>query len=187
MSAVARSRDQLKNRENFDVSPTEALISAWLTNDRVTTYLIENLPAELWPTKIPGYRQRTIRRMAAHIHNSRCAWVKSIGGKHGVKVPKPVDIEKVTQAGLGKALERSSRGIVHVIKLGAARGGLVPPASWQNFPIDLAHFLCYFVAHEAHHRGQLVLLAQQLGHPLPKKVIDGLWQWKTRSRESRKI
>jgi uncharacterized damage-inducible protein DinB len=45
------------------------------------------------------------------------------------------------------------------------------------------HFLSYFVAHEAHHRGQLCMLARQLGHRLPAEVTGGLWQWKKRSRE----
>jgi uncharacterized damage-inducible protein DinB len=45
------------------------------------------------------------------------------------------------------------------------------------------HFLNYFVAHEAHHRGQLILIARQLGHRVPKQIVDGVWQWKTRSRE----
>ena len=74
-------------------------------------------------------------------------------------------------------------GMVRLFRLGAARGGAVPPASWQNFPTDLTHFLAYFVAHEAHHRGQLVLLARQLGCRLPVDVRAGLWQWKKRARE----
>jgi uncharacterized damage-inducible protein DinB len=69
------------------------------------------------------------------------------------------------------------------LKLGVARGGEVPRAAWQNFPTDLAHFLGYFVAHEAHHRGQLCLLARQLGSRLPAGVTAGLWQWSKRARE----
>jgi hypothetical protein len=30
--------------------------------------------------------------------------------------------------------------------------------------------LCYMLAHEAHHRGQVCLLAGQMGFPLPKEV-----------------
>ena len=54
----------------------------------------------------------------------------------------------------------------------------MPPAAWQNFPTDVVHFLNYFVAHEAHHRGQLCMLARQLGHRFPADVTAGLWQWK---------
>lgn len=161
----------------------EALIDAWRTNNRVTTYLIENLPLELWPMSVPGSPRRTVRSIAAHLHNSRCAWIKMIGARHGVKVPKTVNARVVKPPELVRAIARSSDGMIALIELGVARGGAIPPAAWQNFPTDLAHFVTYFVAHEAHHRGQLCLLARQLGHRLPEEVTGGLWQWKKRNRE----
>lgn len=161
----------------------ESLIAAWRTNNRVTTYLIENLPPELWSENIPGVPRRTVRTIAAHIHNARCMWIKSLGARHGVAAPARVDIRKARQSEVSRALGRSSEGIIALIRLGAERGNSVPPAVWQNFPTDLVHFLNYFVAHEAHHRGQLILIARQLGHRLPQEVVDGVWQWKTRSRE----
>ena len=166
--------------ENLDV---EALIAAWRTNNRVTAYLIENLPVELWSERVPGMTRRTVGSVAAHLHNSRCGWIKSLGGNHGVTVPARVDFRTVRKAELLRALTRSSEGMIGLIRLGAERGGSVPSAHWQNFPTDLVHFLNYFVAHEAHHRGQLILIARQLGHPIAQQAVDGVWQWKTRSRE----
>jgi Uncharacterized protein conserved in bacteria len=110
-------------------------------------------------------------------------WIKMIGARHGVAVPESVDARSVKTPELLRALRHSSRGMIDLIKLGVARGGSIPPAAWQNFPTDLVHFLNYFVAHEAHHRGQLCMLARQLGHRLPAEVTAGLWQWKKRSRE----
>ncbi|HEX6284413.1 MAG TPA: DinB family protein [Pyrinomonadaceae bacterium] len=161
----------------------DELIAAWRTNNRVTTYLIENLPSELWAKSIPGSPRRTVRSLAAHIHNVRCTWVKTIGGSHGIAVPKPVNARTVRSSELTKALDRSSDGIIALIRLGVERGGSIPPAAWQNFPTDMVHFLNYFVAHEAHHRGQLCMLARQLGHRLPAEVTNGLWQWKKRAKE----
>lgn len=161
----------------------ETLVAAWRTTHRVTTYLIENLPAKLWSKSVPGDPRRTIRMIAAHLHNSRCSWIKMIGGRHGIAVPKRVDSRSVRQSELPRALSRSSEGIIAILRLGIARGGAIPAAAWQNFPTDLAHFLCYFVAHEAHHRGQLCMLARQLGHRLPTDISAGLWQWKQRSKE----
>jgi uncharacterized damage-inducible protein DinB len=161
----------------------QGLIDAWRTNNRVTTYLIENLPAELWSMTIPGSPRRTVRALAAHIHNTRCSWIKMIGGGHGIAVPKTVDARTVRPSELKRALDRSSKSMIALIRLGVARGGAVPPAAWQNFPTDLIHFLNYFVAHEAHHRGQLCMIARQLGHRLPAEITGGLWQWKKRAKE----
>ena len=162
---------------------SEELIAAWRTTNRVTMYLIENLPAELWSKSVPGSPRRSVRTICAHIHNARCMWIKTIGERHGLPVPRTVDARKVRPSELLRALTRSSDGIIQVIRLGVARGGAIPPAAWQNFPTDLVHFLSYFVAHEAHHRGQLCMLARQLGHRLPADVTAGIWQWKKRSRE----
>ena len=161
----------------------QALIAAWQTNNRVTMFLIENLPLELWSMNVPGYTRRTVGTFAAHIHNARCMWIKMIGARHGVIIPKSVDGRSVKPPALLRALPRSSRGMIDLIELAMARGGSIPPATWQNFPTDVVHFLNYFVAHEAHHRGQLCMLARQLGHRLPAEVTGGLWQWKKRARE----
>lgn len=160
-----------------------ALITAWCTNHRVTTYLIENLPSELWTMSVPGNPRRTVRMIAAHLHNVRCMWIKMMGAAHGVAVPKRVNSRAVRQTALPLALNRSSEGIIELIRLGVSRGDKIPGAAWQNFPTDVAHFLSYFVAHEAHHRGQLCLVARQLGHRLPANVLAGLWQWKKRAQE----
>jgi uncharacterized damage-inducible protein DinB len=165
------------------IADSQALIAAWRTNNSVTTYLIENLPSELWSISVPGYSRRTVRTIAAHIHNARCMWIKMIGARHGVAVPRRVDARTVRPAELARALARSSAGMIELIELGVERGGSVPAATWQNFPTDLVHFLSYFIAHEAHHRGQLCMLARQLGHRLPGEVTAGLWQWKKRSRD----
>ena len=166
-----------------EVANKARLITAWRTNNRVTMYLIEHLPPSLWPMAVPGAPRRTIRMIAAHLHNSRCWWIKALGRRDGIVPPRLVNVRAVAPKALLRALSRSSDGMIRLIELGAARGGAVPRSAWQNFPTDLEHFLSYFVAHEAHHRGQLVLLARQLGHPLPQDTRNGLWQWITRGRE----
>ena len=57
--------------------------------------------------------------------------------------------------------------------------------TWRNLPLDVGHVLAYFVAHEAHHRGQIVLVARALGHRLPPAVTSGLWQWTKRAAEAK--
>ena len=68
-----------------------------------------------------------------------------------------------------------------LLKLGFDGKGHVPPSKgyvWRNLSLDIGHVLTYFVAHEAHHRGQIVMVARQTGHRLPVTTTAALWQWK---------
>ena len=162
------------------------ILSAWRTSNRITVLLFEHLPAALWAATIPGAPRRTIRMMAGHIHNSRCMWLKTLGKPHGVPVPAGVDRHRVNRRALLPALNRSAAGIGRLLKLGCANGGRIPATrayAWRNLPLDVGHVLAYFVAHEAHHRGQIVMVARQLGHRLPVAVTGGLWQWSGRAAE----
>jgi len=166
----------------------ESLFAAWRTNNRVTIFLIENLSKELWEATVPGAPRRTVRMIAGHMHNARCMWIKTLGRDHGIAVPLPVNRHKVGPKKIISALGRSSRGIVSLLTLGCDHGGTIPASSsytWRNLLLDVGHVLTYFVAHEGHHRGQLVMLARQLGHRLPVEVTGGLWQWSKRAKEAR--
>jgi uncharacterized damage-inducible protein DinB len=166
------------------------LLASWRTNSRVTAYLVEQLPAALWYAAVPGAPRRTVRMIAGHLHNSRCMWVNALGREHGVAVPAAVDRRKVTRQALLSALKRSSNGIEALLELGLAAGGRVPASKgyiWRNLPLDVPHILTYFAAHEGHHRGQIVMLARQLGHRLPPEVAGGLWQFTTRAREAKGV
>jgi hypothetical protein len=97
-------------------------------------------------------------------------------------VPARVDPRRVTRRQLAGVLKLSGRGIEALLQLGIKSGGSVPPSRgyvWRNLSLDVAHVLTYFVAHEGHHRGQIVMIARQTGQRLPGAVTAALWQWKT--------
>ena len=164
----------------------DLLVDAWKTNNRVTVFLVEHLPTEVWNAAVPGMPRRTVQMIAGHIHNARCMWIKTLGKEHGIKVPASVDRHNVRPKNLIKALGQSSRGISSLLKLGFENGGTIPSSAayvWRNLPLDVGHVLTYFVAHEGHHRGQIVMIARQLNCRLPVEVAGGLWHFSRRSKE----
>lgn len=170
--------------------PTPVLrtvLHAWHTNQQVNGFFVEHLPEGLWKAAVPGVvPRRTIRAIAAHLHNTRCRWIRILGHEHGIVVPARVDHRTVSRRQLVAALKRSSRGIESLLQLALAAGGVLPASRayvWRNLPLDVGHVLSYFVAHEAHHRGQIVMAARLLGERLPRTCSDGLWQWTQRSKE----
>jgi uncharacterized damage-inducible protein DinB len=46
----------------------------------------------------------------------------------------------------------------------------------QPWPVG-PEMLCYMLCHEAHHRGQVCMLAHQLGFPLSSAVTARIWNW----------
>ena len=163
-----------------------SILGAWTTNNRATIFLVKQIPDSLWNTPLPGLPRKTFGMLAAHIHNARSRWIRTLGLPHGVEVPALVDQRRVTRAQLANALKRSGTGIAGLLTLAFENGGSIPPTPkyvWRNLPLDAGHVLAYFVAHEGHHRGQILLAARVLGRPLPKDAIDGVWQFTKLSRE----
>ena len=157
-----------------------SLLAAWRTNNRVTIELIQGLPPALWDIKAAG-TSRTIRAIAAHLHNARCMWIKTLGREHGIATPVRVDHHRVTPRQLVAALKRSSAGMEALLELGFANGDELPMSKgyvWRNLALDVGHVVTYFVGHEAHHRGQIVMVARQTGHRLPTTTTAALWWWK---------
>jgi uncharacterized damage-inducible protein DinB len=172
----------MKNRSDRQA---HLVLAAWQTSDRVTQFLIENLPTDLWSMKVPGASRKTVRMIAGHIHNSRCMWITMIGRTYGIKAPAGVNRHRVTQTQLLRALQRSGRGVARLLTAGLKDGGtLRMNLPWANIPPDVVHFMAYLVAHEAHHRGQIVLVARESGLRLPPAVTSGLWHWVKRHKET---
>ena len=170
----------------------------FLVNDRMNQILIEHLDPAAWrarttarttaktTAKPPGKnprknKVRTIAAIFTHMHNVRSKWVR-LTAPH-LKVPRQLNRAHSTpqqaRAGLAESAARCAE------MLAEALGGSEDAPRIEKFlrdgwarpwPVGL-EMLCYMLSHEAHHRGQVCMLAHQLGFPLPIKVTSGIWNW----------
>ena len=161
----------------------------FLANDRINQILIEHLDPAAWgtrpptakpPGKNPGKNNvRTIAAIFTHMHNVRAKWVR-LTAPH-LKVPPQLNRAHCTpqqaRAGLAESAARCAEMLAEALGGGGGRVEKFRRDGWARpWPVGV-EMLCYMLSHEAHHRGQVCMLAHQLGFPLPTEVASGIWNW----------
>ena len=172
--------DSAGTPRTFGVRLPLALLNAFNTNNRINQYLIDNIPQAAWNAKPPGGKGRSIPAIVAHMHNVRLMWLKAATrgkdkDKAGGRIPLSLDPAKVTPSQALRALEQSRHALSVVMSEALEDDGRI-----KGFRPDVAGFVGYLIAHDAHHRGQIAMLARQSGHPLPQKAMFGMWEWGSR-------
>ena len=158
-----------------------AAVQIFAANDRMNQILIEHLGPAAWKAKTtgkPGGKTRTIAAIFTHMHNVRCKWVR-LTAPH-LKVPRQLNRANCTpqqaRAGLAESAARCAEMLAEALG-GEGRVEKFLRDGWARpWPVG-PEMLCYMLAHEAHHRGQVCMLAHQLGFPLSIQVTSGLWNW----------
>jgi uncharacterized damage-inducible protein DinB len=159
----------------------EALAESYIVNDSMNQLMLEYLDPRAWRLKPPGdgAGARPIVAIVTHMHNIRRKWIRL--SAPGMKVPVELDRARCTQKQARTALADSARRCAEMIREAlAGPEGCVPKFhrdGWAPKWNGGAAMFTYMVAHDAHHRGQVCMLAHQLGYKLPMKAISGMWGW----------
>ena len=155
-----------------------AAVRIFAANDRMNQVLIEHLDLAAWRAKPPG-QARTIAAIFTHMHNVRSKWVR-LTAPH-LKVPPQLNRAHCTpqqaRAGLAESAARCAEMLAEALGGSGGRIKEFRRDGWARpWPVG-PEMVCYMVTHEAHHRGQVCMLAHQLGFPLPSQVASGIWNW----------
>jgi uncharacterized damage-inducible protein DinB len=142
----------------------------------VTQYLVERLHPTVWRALPPGPKVRSIAALVAHLHNCGLVYVQRAAP--GLQVPGELDRFRVTQGQAARALAQKRKAVLAIAGAALEQGTRI-----DGFPHDTATFLAYYMVHDGHHRGQIVMLARLLGHPVSVETMSGMWQWGARAAE----
>ena len=140
--------------------------------------LIEHLDPAVWKAK-PFGNVRTIAAIFTHMHNVRTKWIR-LTAPH-LKVPAQLNRAHCTpqqaSAALSQSASRCEEMLAEALSASSGRVKTFLRDGWAKpWPVG-PEMLCYMLMHEAHHRGQICMLAHQLSYPLPKALGASLWNW----------
>jgi uncharacterized damage-inducible protein DinB len=156
--------------------PLGEVVRSFAVNEEINHLLIERLDPGAWRAKTPGSRTRTIAAIFAHMHHVRRKWIR-LSAPH---LPLPAELDRAcTQAQARKALKASGAGCMEMIEQlltsSPEKEAKFLRDGWARCWPAGSMMVAYMITHEAHHRGQVCMLAHQLGFKLPGAATSAMW------------
>lgn len=151
----------------------KALIETWEISHRMNEYLLTGIKEEHF-TDVSASKGRNVGEQFAHINNVRLMWVKVAAPELLSALQKIEKEDRITKKLLLDAFEKSTAAITEMLKKGFETGKI------KGFKPHPEAFLGYMIAHEAHHRGQIIISLKENKHMPDKKILYGLWEWGVR-------
>ncbi len=150
------------------------LYKTWEINQRINLYLLDGVAEENLRDSLVS-KGRSVGEQFAHIHNVRLMWLK-------VSLPEALKgLEKIEKENAGskdllqRSLAASGEAITILLRHAIENDGKV-----KGFKPNVVAFLGYLIAHDAHHRSQIIIALKQSGHKVDQKIAYGIWEWGTR-------
>ena len=150
----------------------EQVLEAWRVNQRINLRLIERISEAGMRCTLSERGGRNVVRQFAHLHYVRIYQLT----KRAKPLAKGARLfetyEEPDRRTLAAALQDSSQRIEQWLRL-ASEGA----PGVRTFKRGLVPTVAYLIAHESHHRGNILLTLKQCGHPLDSKTRYGIWDW----------
>jgi len=153
---------------------TAELVEGFVHCGRVTEHLVGVLPLEIWRAAPPSGRGRTIAAIVAHMQSVRRTFARMGGAE---PCPPSLDRKTCTPAEAKRALRLSTDALATLFERAIADGR----TRVKGQPRRVVDMALYLIQHDAHHRGQIFVLAKDLEHEFASADVTRVWGWRTLS------
>jgi uncharacterized damage-inducible protein DinB len=158
----------------------QVLLETYAANAAMNDLLLTHLDPRAWresSTRNATGDSRTLAEIFAHMHNNRLRWLE-LSAPH-IKRPAKLDPASCTIRQTRGAHGRSAASCHEMLRqaLDPKSKKRVTKFSRGNWAPTAWPAGAYMFAHDAHHRGQIIMLARQLGYPLSEHAAHGIWHW----------
>jgi uncharacterized damage-inducible protein DinB len=148
----------------------EELLEAWRTNNRINLFLIDRISEEGMRCTLSKRGGRDVVRQFAHLHNVRIYHLENRAKALAAGLTKFETQDRPDKETLKAALIASGERIEQFIAASVAGNA-------RTFKKGIIPHIAYFIAHESHHRGSILLTLKECGHKVDQQTAYAIWDW----------
>lgn len=150
----------------------QQILDTWFINHRTNLKLLDNLTEKALTLSTSKRGGGNVGYQLAHIYNIRFLKLEKISKELAKDLTTLKAEDTKTIAMLKDCHTVSANLIGEVLKGGIENKGVIKGNSRGLVP-----FLGYFIHHEAHHRGNILLTLKLCGFKLSDELKYGIWDW----------
>lgn len=150
----------------------EDLLEAWRTNHRINLFLIDRISEEGMRCTLSKRGGRDVGLQFAHMHNVRVWHLEQRARDlaRGLRTfPGKVTPSKDDLISALAASSTAMEAFLSAVMKGEPKR--------RGFKKGIFTTFGYFIAHESHHRGSILLTLKQSGHKLDQRDQYAIWAW----------
>jgi uncharacterized damage-inducible protein DinB len=149
------------------------ILESWRAHNRIMLFLLDHIPDEGLNATLSARGGRGIGGQFAHIHMIRFWKLDAICrplSKNLVQFGK--DQKEPTKETLLNALIQSGEAVEKYLQYSMENDAKIKHFKYRTVPV-----LSYFISHEAHHRGNMLLTLKKSGFKMSDPLRWGIWDW----------
>ncbi|HEX6883103.1 MAG TPA: DinB family protein [Planctomycetota bacterium] len=147
------------------------VLATWKRHQQILLFLLQRTPEKQLGATPTGSKGRDVARTFAHLNRNRLGWLHFHRTGERPDLPKSSRGERPKKKELAAALRTSGRAVEELLA-----GALRREARVRLFGKSPVRWMGYLIAHESHHRGQILVALKQSGFTFDEKVaVQGLW------------